>query len=107
MGRLDPAASPRMAGDAMALDDAEQDVGCRLGEGCGAGADLSTQEICEIVGRIFGTRNDLPAIATGGAPARLAGFEQKHVLPQLGQMEGCRERSEERRVGKECRARWS
>ena len=33
--------------------------------------------------------------------------ERRRLIPGVRKCEGCQERSEERRVGKECRSRWS
>ena len=68
------------------------------------GLDIGTTKICCIIGEV-GHDGQVDIIGLGQYPSR--GLRKGVVVNIDGTVESIKNRSEERRVGKECRSRWS
>jgi hypothetical protein len=93
---LDPARARNITVDPLALDQLVDEIrrsGDQLRE---ALAVILPEHGGELGGVVLEHRDDLPAIPSGGAPARLERVDDGAGNPALGKMQRCRQASEAR-----------
>ena len=87
VGRAQRAVLPCLAGDLVAADQVEREVGSTVGKRDHAAAEVGAEIGLDLIGIVLQPRIDLPAIIARCAPARLLRFQHGHVDALLGQMQ--------------------
>ena len=75
----------------MAGDELEDEIGGTTGDLPHPPAHVRAELLLQLVWIVLESRDDLPAIASGSAPAGLCRVEHHHVRAALGQVEGRRQ----------------
>ena len=87
VGRAQRAVLPRLAGDLVAADQVEREVGGAVGKRDHAAAEVGAEIGLDLIGIVLEARIDLAAIVARCAPARLLRLQHGHVDALLGQMQ--------------------